>query len=373
LLDSLLQEISLPSAYTIYMMSLTSISVLPEEMMMRIFELVPPQDLRNVVLVSKQWREMGEHPSLWTETKAIVNTKDDFKMFHTRRFQWVKDIKVRECNHWKYSSRVQCCYWTVEDLTELFKILLDMPTVIKIHSEFNFCINLLAVEPNLLVRVFTRLEDRLYLDPPELSTPEQVQNILAAIAAEKTKLKRLQITEASEISPELFAAALTNVDNLEIISDGITTQQMEALFIAISEEETHIRKLVMSSCDTYYINPDLLSAALYRLEEVETSNMWVNKEQIMAVLRKVVDGEGKLQKLMFQGVDYSDYSRLDPDLVRNAWEKIGEFFTDFDTDPNHVVRPWYSLGSRLPWHDPGSEYDVSSEDDVVRKVKVNRR
>ena len=40
-------------------------SLLPAELLERVFGLVPPLDLRAVVLVCRRWREVGEVPGLW--------------------------------------------------------------------------------------------------------------------------------------------------------------------------------------------------------------------------------------------------------------------------------------------------------------------
>merc|ERR1719319_1663817 len=39
--------------------------VLPTEMMERVFRLLPPRDLKAVVLVCRRWRKVGEAPALW--------------------------------------------------------------------------------------------------------------------------------------------------------------------------------------------------------------------------------------------------------------------------------------------------------------------
>ena len=38
----------------------------PPEMLCHVFGLLPPEDLKNVVLVCRLWREVGEEPELWS-------------------------------------------------------------------------------------------------------------------------------------------------------------------------------------------------------------------------------------------------------------------------------------------------------------------
>merc|ERR1719319_1379150 len=42
--------------------TMVSINTLPEEMLERVFHLLPPRDLKAVVLVCRWWREVGEAP-----------------------------------------------------------------------------------------------------------------------------------------------------------------------------------------------------------------------------------------------------------------------------------------------------------------------
>jgi len=48
---------------------------LPPEIMRQIFLLLPPRDLKNVLLVCKKWKEAGEDPYLWSW--AMVTVKND--------------------------------------------------------------------------------------------------------------------------------------------------------------------------------------------------------------------------------------------------------------------------------------------------------
>ena len=63
--------------YTI-MMSQTGITKLPEEMLVKIFSLLPPQDMKSVILVCKSWRGIGEDPTLWAWSVVEVNSREDF-------------------------------------------------------------------------------------------------------------------------------------------------------------------------------------------------------------------------------------------------------------------------------------------------------
>ena len=45
--------------------------LLPAEMLERVFHLLPPLDLKSVVLVCRWWREVGDAPVLWAWFWAV--------------------------------------------------------------------------------------------------------------------------------------------------------------------------------------------------------------------------------------------------------------------------------------------------------------
>ena len=41
-------------------------ALLPPKMLHQVFRLLPPRDMKNVLLVCQLWREVGEAPGLWS-------------------------------------------------------------------------------------------------------------------------------------------------------------------------------------------------------------------------------------------------------------------------------------------------------------------
>ena len=75
------------------------INSLPTEVLFLIFSLLPPKSLRAVVLMCRRWREVGEHPSLWTFVTFIVDHMNLARVPHmlgSRRFQAVRKLYLGE-------------------------------------------------------------------------------------------------------------------------------------------------------------------------------------------------------------------------------------------------------------------------------------
>jgi len=141
-----------------------------------------------------------------------------------------------------------------------------------------------------------------------------------------------QIGDDDQVSPQLFAAAVSNVEEVvlkEHCKEDITSKQYEALYKIIASEDRPLRKL---TCLSWYIDPmgelgpELLSKAINKLEEFTTCNCGY-VEQLTAILRGVVDGDSRLKKLMVEDINPLKVQNLDQNLIKEVKEKIGEFYT----------------------------------------------
>jgi hypothetical protein len=75
-------------------MSQRSISDLPEEMMLRIFNLLPPQDLKSAMLVCREWKEIGEDPTLGSWSVVRLKSRQEYHKLNIRRFQLIRELDM---------------------------------------------------------------------------------------------------------------------------------------------------------------------------------------------------------------------------------------------------------------------------------------
>jgi len=315
--DQSLDNSSHPQQHSI---SQVNIKYLPGEMMLKIFQFLPPSDLKSAVLVCKTWSEIGGESRLWTWVVVTVYTEQDFGKLNIQRLQMLQEIKV---THGFY-------------LSKLFRVINGIPTVRRISGLESVYFAISEVEPDLFVSVLSRLEElRLY---QHLTTPEQFEQLLIAISG-KTNLKFLELycetalglSLSIEIDPELFAAAVSNVVKVNLEGSFISRQLM-ALFKAIIAKDRPLKKLNVSASLAPIMDPDIMGSALNMLEEVTISYFVDGGHQrraITSILRKLVDGESRLKRLMLAKIYDSDFiDGLDQDLVRRAKRKVGEFHTN---------------------------------------------
>ena len=130
-----------------------------------------------------------------------------------------------QCSLYVRGRRIDC-KWTQRDWIELFELLLGLPALVKIRrSMLCFWDHLQSfsfIEPCLLVNVFKRLEE---VCVGRKLGSEQLDHLFSAIAENKFCVKKLMNSGycISQINPELFAAAVSNVNEV------VFTSQMSSL------------------------------------------------------------------------------------------------------------------------------------------------
>jgi len=293
---------------------------LPQEILVSIFKLLPLKALKSAVLVSKSWKEVVEDPSFWTRAIVIIETVKDIKKLSYTRFLKIKEIRVTDgCEYygWGVSG-----VWVWVD--KLLKAVDQIPTVRKIPG-LGMCTGISGVEPGLVGRVLNRLaEVKLGVDYDGNEIPlttGQMERLFSDMGV-NTSVKNLGVyCDISEISPEVFTAAISNVEVVTLAFEFFSSQQqMEALYSAILGGGGQLKNLTVRM-NHYRIDSEIMGRALNMLEEV-----WIDDadyEQAAAVLRNVVRGETRLKRLSFNR-DLS--GGLDQELIRRGREKVDLLF-----------------------------------------------
>ena len=149
----------------------TLIVELPNELMFAIFQQLPPQDMKAVVLVCKSWSIRGEDPRLWTWAVVTVNSQDDLHKMKIPRLVMMQEIQVAHLSHggakwfrswmwgwYKEDSPVECQWIKEGGLADLFQVIGEIPTVRRIPG-LEYCKGIQDIEPGLVSSVLNRLEE----------------------------------------------------------------------------------------------------------------------------------------------------------------------------------------------------------------------
>jgi len=306
-------------------MSSTSISELPEEMLRMILRMLPPSGLKAVMLVCKQWKSHVDDPKLWTWSVVSVNTRKDLKKLQIHRLQLIQNIRLCRSGS---DNTIDGIWNQPEDLTSLLQVVLDTPSITMLYGIESY--NFGSVEPSLLGSALGKLD---VLKPLHLFgnlSTSQVEHLFTAIAKRESPMKELTVVGwfMTELSPTLFASAVSNVKKLKLA--GFSTDQMLALVQEVAENERPLAKLDLSCCRIINIDPDLVGKALNKLEAVTFASCrygWVSHELVTATLRGVLGDGSKLKKLMLNDISSSFAKGLDRELLEQTLKKIGKFWS----------------------------------------------
>ena len=77
--------------------SIRHINTLPRELLLCIFRFLQHSELKQVVLVCKHWRDVGEDPVLWKKFKFVVASKNICYLdtyLNSRRLQCLKSLEI---------------------------------------------------------------------------------------------------------------------------------------------------------------------------------------------------------------------------------------------------------------------------------------
>ena len=180
-------------------------ALLPPEILHQVFRLLPPRDMKNVMLVCQLWREVGEAPGLWAWV-VLRGTWDNMssmaEVLDSRRIRTVRKLMV-----WSVSEEILKAVARHQGLN-----------VMEVGGE-----GLSVVDPNLLVSAVALLEKGKVEN-----TRQQGEAVLTAICQgsgggfreQKLELGR---TCLSSVDSGLLARAVSQLEEGSPLA-GLVTQ-----------------------------------------------------------------------------------------------------------------------------------------------------
>ena len=296
---------------------------LPVEMLLKIFELVSYEDLKNVVLVCRRWREIGETPRLWSSFPVIVKTRNMSVMseiLRSRRMKQLEKLRIESTLSEEVSQ-------TIIDHPVLRKFKLsggnDKQAIISVlnvicsrgykGTVLDMSENdMFDIDPELLAKVVTKLQ-KLEINCTEL-TLQQAAAIFTAVSEESTMIELdISDNDLSGVDPELLAKAVNNLTTLYIENTNLTLQQTEAILTAVSEGSKMIKLNIVEN-NMSGVDPGLLAKAVNKLETLDIELTQLTHQQAAAILSAVSEGS-KLTKLI---ISSNNLSGVDPGLLAKA-------------------------------------------------------
>jgi len=273
-------------------------SVLPKELLEMFLILLPPEDLKAAMLVCKSWREVGDWSKFWTWVCLKVTEGNLSVMPQALGIERLKSMEEI----------------SVEAVSEDLLLAIERHPGLK-ALDASYC-NLSSHKPNLLARVVAKLEDVNFTSTD--LTSQQCKAIFR-FADGDIKLKNLNLDscDLSSIDPETLARVVAKLEEVDLASTDLTSQQCKAIF-RCAAGDTKLKNLSLDSCDLSSVDPETLARVVAKLEKVEFASTNLTSQQRKAIIR-CADGDSKLKNLH---LDNCNLSSVDPETVARVVAKL---------------------------------------------------
>jgi len=226
-------------------MFVTSISVLPAEILSMIFSMMSNKDLAKVIMVCKRWREVGE--VLWTWDMIDLN-RGDLEMLGIKRLEHVEEISL-DRDDWK-NDELETVFKTVKSLRKLY--YLDMGGN-----------SLTSIETGLLVDMVTSVE---FVNMSECEFTKQQLDTLLETMDETQQLKMLNLVgvNMSKVEPDILAGGLNRLEWANLTRTQLSAAQVTCL-LRQAGSQTTLHTLWLDS-NTIQADPILKKDPAQRVE-----------------------------------------------------------------------------------------------------------
>ena len=241
-------------------------------MLQKVFGQLYPQDLKSVVLVCWEWKDVGEEPQFWTWVSLRVvqeNLRNMPEVLGLRRMQGVRELEVRAMDQ------------------ELLRVVAWHKGLRQVDMAET---DLVALEPKLLARVVNNLEE---VDMRDANmTTEQAEEIIDRMSAGDTKLQTIDLSGRKEalstVAPDQIVKALSKLEYVALNDTQLSGQQNESILASLTV--SRMRSLKMNdNRGLGKVEPHILALTADNLEELDMGNSY---SQPMAFLLMSMVEEG---------------------------------------------------------------------------------
>lgn len=258
---------------------------LPAEILERIFRFLPPSKLKVVVQVCRRWREVGEVPSLWTWVSLAPVTElnqlpSAVNMLRSKR------LSLATCLEARVVSR------------ELLEAIGDHPGLRGLDIGYSTCF-LANIPASLLVHALTSGLQSVDMRKTGMNF-EQVEVLFKSLVKGSFQLKSLNlswITSIAYLEPEFVSNVAIFLERIDLGFIQMTQAQTLALFEALKQGSSPLKRLNLSQSGLAHIDPTLFAEVVVGLEEVGLENTKLKNLQVEALCQMLENRSGKLKSL----------------------------------------------------------------------------
>ena len=235
---------------------------------------------------------MIEKPKFWRWARLTVDSNNHEEILQSKRVNIIPEIEISsddaDGSHIPSSSMLAI-------LESLFAAVVEGSSHLK-SIEIISSQDLRTLDHELLSQALIRLEECTFCETTcsPLSTDQLVSLFKAIDQTSDLKLRVLNLPneDYSQVPPEVLAAAVVKLEETDILSVPLPPEHVRSLFTKIVESPVvNIKNLDPSLTDySNNIPPELFADALVRIvtvERIKGNDSVVRKEQVESLLRKI--------------------------------------------------------------------------------------
>jgi len=263
------------------------VSALPTEILRMIFSKISNKDLGNVMLVCKRWIEVGETLWSWPLEHNLSVGRRDLNMLGINRVQCVEEITVEKDD------------WEQEELEELVKSVGRLDKVWNIDMPG---INLSSLDPEALAEMVTNKKGELtHVDMSHCKfTDHQLNEIFRTIDERFDFHLMITGVNLSNVNQDILAVGVNRLAAADMVQTKLTMQQVTNILTQAGRQT----KLVEIFLDSNTIEGDPFLNSGISLSGACSTTQLVNKE----VLRQARQNIGDLVlKYDFDDTNWTSY------------------------------------------------------------------
>ena len=210
-------------------------------------------------------------------------------------------LSTRRLQNMQY-LRVWYDEWKKGEMTQLLQAIHNLDHLREVSGLNGY--NYKAVDTQLFSKVLNKLEVVAVNNIG--ASEEHLQSLFARMSQEESRIRKLNVTgnNLSSIAPDVLGAAVTKLEEIRIGHTNLTREQVQAIFSHL-HERCHLTRLYIPFIDLFTVQPEIFASVVSNIEKVDIGNTKLQQHQATELFAATSTKKARLKNLIIRGNDLS--------------------------------------------------------------------